>query len=311
MPSSGILWILWASFLVGCHLLVPYSPPAADQGQLDQGRQDQSRAKDLAGRDSSVPDQRMIVLDAAQCLISPTVQVSSSCQKQNLQCLNAPSSLDPDCDGLFQSGDPWPAVCDKLQFSDEFTVPPQGLWDLSGSSSGMPAWSCGQIKLAAGTAITLKQLPKTIADAQYFVEVKFTLGKIVDPLRWNVGISAAYYETANPYVMQHRNCDLWLDPDYQVKPGLHSHLYALQEKPSCDSGSWTANSDVPAAAGSSYILQSWSDGIVQNCRLRHSDTFDAVINIEHSQCLPPRAGTIRLVANGREATVDYVRVYTF
>jgi len=226
----------------------------------------------------------------AACTVQSTINASApSC---NQQCVSA--SDDTDCDGLPNSRDPFPTMCNKLTLAEELTVNPQSFTTWSLPSGG--SWTCGALDLAAGQELTLADLTP-LAPARFLVEAELTLGAIVDPNDWHIRIhsvpapgSASYY------------CELWVHPTYQPTPGLHSGCKCA--------GTWTSGSNYPAGPGTTYFLQVYYTSSAEICRLLDaSGALVATKSVSACTMDPQPTKALAVMTAGRGATVHHVRVF--
>ncbi len=189
------------------------------------------------------------------------------------------------------------------------------------------AWSCGQLALDSGVTLQLIDAARlTTAGAKYLVEIKFTPGPAptTAPVVWSLGM------VLNVDGNYSRSCEVWehhkpvanYPSGYSPSIGLHTvHCIDQAGYPNdrfC-TGAWSQPPAVPFVAETSYRLQAWGDSTTQHCRLltetggapldlKRPTIFTDTQKIVHD-LMPLTAGTVRIFARGRSATLDHVEVF--
>jgi hypothetical protein len=326
----------------GCHLVFPFgttSDSAVPDAGADEAGAPDARSPDLATTDTSQPDQPLP--DQPQpdqplpdqplpdqplpdqpwpdqpwpdqpwpdaCVPGVGIPASTPCVDNEGRltngCGGACAPLDDlDCDGLRAGAvyvqDPWPLTRNLLLIADGFTAPLGARWKATVGVSQNT--SAGEVTIPDTESLDLAvSCTGVLTGTNDLLESRFTVKAIHKPSSWFI----SFYSALNG--PQHRRCSL-IKEATSASPGLEIIVRdaALNQTPGFAT-------PVSAAAGSSFIMQSWGTTTTgahsHHCRLLTADGKQVLQQVSASRTIT-LAGGLKVSAANSDAVVDYVRIY--
>jgi hypothetical protein len=313
-------WLVAPLLLSGCHLLLPLSsgdraPSTTDAPLLDR------LALDRKGRDGPWSDAR------------------TDARPGDRGCVSTDQGAAPACLPAYRNPS---GACKGLLWEETFPTDPMTLWDANTNKSTW-RWSCGALEQTKATCgwvwATVPATSSKLATASYLVEGRITFRAVSSctwngDLSWSVGIAgrvAGAWAGGEP--PQFISCMAIYDPYNPSGPIRHPCLEVRYRNSGDAFASWPLDSQVAsgrtfdASPGKSYYLQLYfstrgnpdspgSPGAGKALVCRICDELTCIMNgwadvtqFALDPYIPTGAGSIGLVANGRAASFDYLRVY--
>ena len=293
------LGVLLASFVAGCS-----SPqPRQDGAVPDVARQDSAGSDavsrdavqvqpDLPAADAKPADLRppdtVIAADAAPCPAPGFFPTATTCAGQ---CPSCPA--DPDQDGLSGVMDPSPNTCNRYLEGDDLARDPalSSKWTITG---GPLNWKCGQLEMPPGSKLSLANT-SVLTTSTFLAQLRFSFsGGTGD---WNVGMGVGFSGNEDQ-----NYCEAWASTAKTAgKPGF-------RVVSPCAS-TWSPSSIV-VSPGVEYILETWSDGKMVECRL-YSGSGSFLHGLAAMDCGGGTDKGFKLFATNANAVVRQVRIFQY
>lgn len=210
-----------------------------------------------------------------------------------------PAADDDDGDGIPNNRDPWPARCNAT-YSDQ---------DLPARD---PAWiptrgtdTADGIAIAAGGQILHEAFPQP----RHYFEARFTLGAIMDPDQWSIGL---WHFGSDG---EHQVCQLYFNEMVDMTfPGMGPRV-RIGGTLGGDDCCWFPDVPIAAAPGETYVLQYWTvdapDGEYGVCQLANDAGPIGMATTDWAATHPPQpvgVDRLRVVASRRDATFHHILV---